>query len=168
MLTVRQAQPKDAEAAVEVVRRSITELCTADHRRDAETIAKWLSNKTVQHFVSWMSNEDNFFVVGEMSGGVLGVGLLNRSGEINLLYLAPNAQRQGMGKAIHAALEEKARAWGLQELKLDSTALACPFYEKLGYRSAGVARPRFGVLHSYPYTKMLQPNPLTQPTSRKR
>jgi GNAT superfamily N-acetyltransferase len=168
MFTVRQAQPKDAEVAVALVRRSITELCAADHRGDADTIAKWLSNKTVQHFTSWMSNNDNFFVVAEASDRLLGVGLLHRSGEINLLYLAPNAQRQGVGKAIQLALEEKAQAWGLLELKLDSTALACPFYERLGYLSAGAKRPRFGVLHSYPYTKMLQPNPLVQPTGRKR
>jgi len=168
MLTVRQAEPKDAEVAVEVVRRSITELCTADHRGEADTIAKWLSNKTVQHFISWMSSNDNFFVVAEASDRLLGVGLLHRSGEINLLYLAPNAQRQGMGKAIHLALEEKAQAWGLLELKLDSTALACPFYERLGYLPAGAKRARFGVLHSYPYTKMLRPNPLMQPTGRKR
>jgi hypothetical protein len=46
MFTVRQAQPKDAEAAVEIVRRSITELCTADHRGDAETIAKYGDSKS--------------------------------------------------------------------------------------------------------------------------
>lgn len=63
-----------------------------------------------------------------------------------------------MGKAIHLALEEKAKAWALRELKLESTALARPFYERLGYRSAGAAKLRFGVLHSYPYEKTLQPN----------
>lgn len=67
-----------------------------------------------------------------------------------------------MGKAIHLALEEKAKAWGLRELKLESTVLARPFYERLGYRSAGAAKLRFGVLHSYPYEKTLQPNPLMQ------
>jgi len=158
LFTVRPAQATDAEQAVEVVRASIRELCAADHRGDAETMAKWLSNKTVPHFVSWMSSDDKFFVIGEIGDRVSGVGLLHRSGEINLLYLAPGAQRQGLGTAIHLALEEKARAWELQELKLDSTALACPFYERLGYQSAGAARPRFGVLQSYPYRKVLQPS----------
>jgi zinc D-Ala-D-Ala carboxypeptidase len=45
----------------------------------------------------------------------------------------------------------------LLKLRVDSTVLACPFYEKLGYRSTGVATLRFGVLHSYPYEKTLQP-----------
>jgi GNAT superfamily N-acetyltransferase len=168
MFTVREAQKSDAEVAVDVVRRSITESCTADHRGDADTIAKWLSNKTVQHFVSWLENADNFCVIAEASSCLLGVGLLQRSGEIVLFYLTPSAQRQGIGKAIHFALEAKAKAWGLRELKLDSTLLACPFYERLGYRSAGGARPRFGVLQSYPYEKTLQPNTLMQPTGRER
>jgi len=155
MFAVRQAQPEDAEAAVAIVRRSITELCTDDHQGDPDTISTWLSNKTVQDFVSWMASDDNFFVIAEAGGRLSGVGLLDRSGEIRLLYLAPNAQRQGAGKAIHLALEQKAQAWGLVALTLDSTALACTFYEKLGYRSAGAKRPRFGVLYSYPYKKVL-------------
>ena len=162
MFAVRPAEQRDAEGAVDVVRRSITASCAADHRGDSDTLARWLANKTVRHFVSWLANEDNYCVVAEAHGSpeshrsLLGVGLLQRSGQIILFYLAPNAQRQGIGKAIHAALEEKARIWGLPKLSLDSTLLACPFYERLGYRAAGAARPRFGVLCSYPYEKTLQ------------
>jgi len=166
MFAVRPAENSDAHAAISVVRRSIAESCTADHHGDADTIARWLANKTVQHFVSWLANEDNYCVVAEASGDLLGVGLLQRSGEIVLFYLDPSAQRQGIGKAIHIALEERAKTWGLHKLKLDSTFLASQFYEKLGYRSAGAARPRFGMLHSYPYEKTLQSNSLMQSTGR--
>jgi GNAT superfamily N-acetyltransferase len=158
MVAVRQANARDVEAAVEVVRRSITELCSADHKGDADTLAWWLSNKTVQHFASWFANYDNFCVIAEEGDSVFGVGLLHRSGEIRLLYLAPGAQRKGIGKAMYSALEGKANAWRLERLNLDSTALACPFYEKLGYRAVAPPRLRFGVLHSYPYEKTLQPN----------
>jgi GNAT superfamily N-acetyltransferase len=155
-VTVRRAEVTDAEAAVEVVRRSITELCTADHHDHAETLAKWLSNKTVPNFVSWFSDhDDNFCVIAEANGRLSGVGLLHRDGEVRLFYLVPGAQRRGTGKAIHAALEEQARAWGIPELKLESTALARAFYERLGYRSTGPAMPRFGVLRCYPYVKSL-------------
>jgi GNAT superfamily N-acetyltransferase len=157
MFAVRKADPKDAAAAVEVVRRSITELCVADHRGDPDTLAQWLSNKTVPNFASWLADDDNFCVIAEASDRLLGVGLLHRSGEIMLFYLAPNAQLQGVGKAIHLALEEKAREWELPKLTLESTVLARPFYERLGYQSAGAAKPQFGVLLSYPYAKTLQP-----------
>jgi GNAT superfamily N-acetyltransferase len=157
VFAVRTAEAKDAAAAVELVRRSITELCMADHHGDAETLAKWLSNKTVPNLAAWFSSNDNFCVIAESAGRVVGVGLLHRSGEINLFYLAPGVQRRGIGKAIHAALEEQARVWALRELKLDSTTLARAFYEKLGYRSTGAAEPRFGELQVYPYEKTLLP-----------
>ncbi len=151
MAAVRKAGPTDAEAAVEVLRRSITELCTLDHHGDADTLA----NKTPRDFLSWLANEDHFCVVAEADDRIMGVGLLHRSGEVRLCYLAPGAQGQGLGKAIHVALEEKAREWGLRRLHLESTVSARPFYERVGYRSAGAAKPGFGISHCHPYEKIL-------------
>ena len=167
MASVRKAEPRDAEAAVEVLRRSITELCALDHHGDADTLAKWLANKTPQNFLSWLAKKDNFCVVAETNDQVLGVGLLRRRGEIQLCYLAPGAQGQGLGKAIYLALEEKAKAWGVKRLYLESTVSARSFYEKVGYRSAGVAQPGFGISHCYPYEKSMRPNPQMQPTGKK-
>jgi len=158
MVAVRQAVPEDAEAAVAVLRRSITELCISDHRGDAQTIAKWLANKTPQNFVSWIGDDDNFCVVAEAPERLLGVGLLHRSGELRLCYLSPGAQGQGLGKAIYLALEEKAKAWGLKKLSLESTVAARSFYESLGFRPAGAAKPGFGLSHCHPYEKPLQPH----------
>jgi GNAT superfamily N-acetyltransferase len=168
MVRVRQAERKDTEAAVGVLRRSITELCTPDHRGDADTIARWLANKTPENFLTWLASSDNFCVVAEANDRLVGVGLLHRSGEIRLCYLAPGAQGQGIGKAIYMALEEKAKAWGLSKLTLDSTLSARSFYERLGYRPAGVAQPGFGISQRHPYEKSLQRNPLIQPTGRER
>jgi GNAT superfamily N-acetyltransferase len=158
MISVRPAEQRDADVAIDVVRRSIAQLCIADHHNDEETLTTWLANKTPQNFLSWLSNVDNFCVVVESDGRLVGVGVLHRRGEILLFYLAPGAQRQGIGKKIHAALEEKADQWGLTSLHLDSTVLACPFYKALGYRPIGPAIARFGVLQCFPYAKDLQPN----------
>jgi len=159
MITVREALPNDAEAVVAVVRQSITQSCTTDHRNDPYTLAKWLENKTPQQFVSWLSKANNFCVVALLNERLSGVGLLHRGGEIRLFFVAPDAQRHGVGKTIHAALEERAALWGLRVVHLQSTALARQFYEALGYQSAGAATLRFGLLQCYPYEKMqLQPN----------
>jgi GNAT superfamily N-acetyltransferase len=158
MISVRPAEKRDADAAIEVVRRSINELCVTDHHNDKRTLATWLANKTSQNFLTWLSNTDNFCVVAESSDRLVGVGVLNRKGEILLLYLAPGAQRQGIGKMVHDALEEKAARWGLTSLHLDSTALACRFYEAAGYRPAGLPVERFGGLQCFPYVKQLQPD----------
>ena len=155
-VTVRQAEQQDAEAAIGVVRRSIVELCVHDHHDDEETLATWLSNKTPQIFQGWLSNADNFCVVAESSGRLLGVGLLRREGKVLLFYLAPGSQRQGVGRAIHVALEAKAIQWGLSSLHLESTTDACGFYEALGYKSTGEPVQKYGVLRCFPYQKHLQ------------
>jgi hypothetical protein len=41
-MQVRAAQVEDADAAIDVVRRSITDLCGLDHHGDASTLAMWL------------------------------------------------------------------------------------------------------------------------------
>ena len=154
-LRIRPAQPGDADAAIDVVRASITRLCTADHWNDEATLAQWLANKTAENFRSWIANADNFCVIAEDADTLAGVGLLHRSGEIRLFYLAPNAQRHGIGRTIHSALERKARAWELPALHLESTAFACRFYEAMGYHRDGAVKARFGVLQCHPYRKAL-------------
>jgi len=156
MFSLRRAEQRDADAAIDLVRQSTIYLCVADHHNDAATLATWLANKTPQNFLKWLSTPENFCVVVESAGRLLGVGVLHRSGEILLFYLAPDAQRRGIGTMIHAALEKKAAQWGVTSLHLDSTALARPFYEALGYQPDGAAVTRFGVLQCFPYSKQLQ------------
>ena len=156
MSIVRPAEPKDADAAIDVVRRSISQLCVADHHHHDETLALWLENKTPRNFLAWISSVDNFCVVAEANGVLSGVGVLQRRGEILLFYLAPGAQRQGIGRMMHDALERQAVRWGLTSLHLESTAMACAFYRALGYRPAGAPITKFGILQCFPYAKHLQ------------
>ena len=163
-VTVRHAEQQDADAAMDVVRRSIAELCMADHHGDEETLARWLANKTPETFQGWLSNPDNFCVVAASGSNLFGVGLLRRSGQVLLFYLAPGSQRRGIGRAIHVALEAKAIEWALSFLHLESTADARSFYEALGYRANGGPVHKYGVLQCFPYQKHLQPNNSIQRT----
>ena len=111
MPPARIAEPRDADAVVRVLRRSITELCVADHHNDPTTLQKWLENKTVENFYCWLATESNFCVVTESSAAINGVGLVNHAGEILLCYVAPESQGHGYGSAILAALEESVKPW---------------------------------------------------------
>jgi GNAT superfamily N-acetyltransferase len=155
MPAARVAQARDADAAVRVLRRSITELCIPDHGNDPTTLQEWLANKTVGHFNAWLGSKNNFCVVTELDGNVNGVGLINRAGEIQLCYVAPGSEGRGFGAALLIALEQQAREWGLQKLHLGSTLAARPFYEKHGYTSAGGSACSFGSSCCYPYEKTL-------------
>ncbi|MFO1349927.1 MAG: GNAT family N-acetyltransferase [Gammaproteobacteria bacterium] len=154
----RPAKIGDAVDVIEVVRQSILQLCQADHHNDQTTLDRWLGNKAPETFGVWIEDPENFCVVEEIDGRVGGVGLVRRSGELLLFYVAPGHERKGLGRRIHEALEAQAIAWGLKRLHLESTFYARRFYEALGYEFSGVERPLFGVLKAYPYTKSLQSN----------
>lgn len=151
----RPATVQDAVEAIEVIRRSITTLCEPDHLNDPATLDKWLANKKPESFAVWVSNPDNFCVVEEVNGRIQGVGLLHRSGELRLFYVAPGHERRGLGRSIHGALMAHAGRWGLTKIHLESTSVARRFYESLGYQSAGPQRLLFGVLQAFPYVKTI-------------
>jgi GNAT superfamily N-acetyltransferase len=156
MTTIREARLDDAEAAIDVVRRSIEELCVADHRNDPDTLAAWLANKTPRSFQDWIANPEHFCVVAVRENRVCGLGLLHRKGELMLFYLSPGTQRRGVGRLLYQALEQRAVQWRLGRLHLYSTFMARSFYEAQGFRAAGPQKTVFGVLQSYPYEKFLQ------------
>jgi putative acetyltransferase len=152
--SVRDAQVTDAHALIEVVRDSIVHLCVADHGNDPDLLNGWLENKTVENAAKWLDDPDNYCVVAERDR-LVGVALLNRRGEVQLLYLAPGVQRQGVGRMLHETLERKARQWGLKRLGLGSTRGARAFYEAIGYLSTGELQRWRGIL-CYRYEKLLE------------
>jgi putative acetyltransferase len=64
------------------------------------------------------------FFVARVGGMALGCGALRaldaRSGELKRMYVAPEARGLGIGRAILGAIERRARALGLAELKLET------------------------------------------------
>jgi hypothetical protein len=108
---VRRANTEDAAAACAVLRRSITELCHADHGGDEVILGKWLSNKTVENVARWIRQSHG--VVSEEAGTLLGVAAMTGSGKITLNYVSPEARFRGVSKALVQQLEEQASAIGL-------------------------------------------------------
>src|SRR5258707_11040363 len=69
-LEIRTAGPEDALAACQVMRRSIAELCVADHRNDEAILKPWLCNKTPEVFLSWIGQPDNCLLVAVEDGNI--------------------------------------------------------------------------------------------------
>jgi GNAT superfamily N-acetyltransferase len=152
-MEIRRATDEDAERAALVLRRSIAELCHADHAGDADTIALWLANKTPENVRRWAGNQ-HLFVAAE-GDALLGVAALAPSGEITLNYVSPDARFKGVSKALVARLEEEAAALGLATITLTSTATARKFYAACGYADAGAPVSGFGITQGFPMKKRL-------------
>jgi GNAT superfamily N-acetyltransferase len=132
-VTVHIARSEDADAAVDVLRRSITELCSADHHGDLAIIGQWLSNKTQQHFLLWLDAADSRLFVAKHMDKILGVASIRTTGEITLNYVSPDARFLGVSKALMNAMEAEARNLGLGKCTLTSTETAHRFYLDRGY-----------------------------------
>jgi GNAT superfamily N-acetyltransferase len=153
-LEIRDATEADAEAATEVMRRSITELCLADHNNDPGILDRWLANKKPEIFRTWLQSPNRSYLVAVEAGRIVSVGAVTDAGLITLNYVSPDARLRGVSRAMMAALEQRARDRGCREFTLGSTATARRFYISCGYLEAGPPEPVFGT-SGFPMRKPL-------------
>lgn len=153
-LCIRLAAPADAAAACEVLRRSITECCVADHGNQPAILNAWLGNKTPDTVAGWFTTPSNYSLVAEQDGRVVGVGLVTQAGKLSLCYVLPEARYTGAGKALLAGLEDKARCWGINVIRLHSTTTASAFYARNGYIHAGKEKSCYGVECDFYWKKL--------------
>jgi GNAT superfamily N-acetyltransferase len=153
---VRPARDDDAEAAARLIRRSIRELCTADHHCDPVVLRPWLANKRPEIFREWLAGPQNIILAAEDAPGrLLGVAGATAQGEITLNYVDPDARYRGASTALIAELERRLAALGLAEVRLLSTRTAHRFYLARGYRDSGPPEPSFGSMLALPMIKEL-------------
>jgi GNAT superfamily N-acetyltransferase len=103
---------------------------------------------------------DGAFLVGMLRGRIVAMGALKRTderrAEIKRMRVAPEVQRRGFGRAILAALEQRAHALGYGLLHLDTTVqqtAAQALYEQHGYVEVG--RTMLGPFEAVLYEKRL-------------
>lgn len=142
---IRKAVPGDAANACALLRRSIEVGCKADHGDRPGVLDAWLGNKTTANVSTWFSVPSNYALVAEREGELVGLCLLTQAGKLALCYVAPEALRSGVGRALLAAAEEQARAWDIRKLHLHSPASASAFFERHGYVNAGKDKSCFGL-----------------------
>jgi GNAT superfamily N-acetyltransferase len=153
-MRVRKAREEDAGEACAVLRRSIEDLCVADHGGDPSAIQAWLNNKTPENVLSWLGARGQHMVVAEEDGTILGVGSATSAGEITLNYVSPDARFRGVSKAVLSALEAYLRDQGLARSTLSSTRTAHRFYRAAGYADAGPEQT-WGKLRCQPMARTL-------------
>ena len=154
-MEIRDATPRDAEAACDVLRRSISELCAADHGNDPAILGRWLSNKTPEIVAGWAKQPGNSLLVAVEGDVILGVASVTDAGEITLNYVAPDARFRGVSRALLGALEARAAERGNTSCTLTSTETAHRFYQSAGYGDVGRPDGRFGTISGYPMSKRL-------------
>jgi GNAT superfamily N-acetyltransferase len=146
---VRVSDVSDASQIASVLCRSIEQLCHLDHGGDEQIVNTWLSNKTEESVARWIMSPRALTLVAEGADQVMGVGMIDHRGEILLLYVAPEAVRQGFGSRLLRCLVDAASDWGLGKVTAGSTVTASGFYHSHGFAFAGDPRQKAG-LWEYP------------------
>lgn len=132
-MNIRPALPDEAEAAIDLVRRSITQLCVEDHQNDFMTMEGWLCNKSAKNMRAWIETPGSFAFVAERGGALVGVGVYTGAGDLLLLYVAPEARFSGVSAALLKHMEDSARALRLPSLHVSASRAARRFFLERGY-----------------------------------
>jgi GNAT superfamily N-acetyltransferase len=154
-MQVHPARIEDAVEACKILRRSISELCQADHQDDPRNLEAWLSNKTADNVRSWIANPNTYVVIATEDTTIIGVGAVTCSGEIILNYVSPTARFRGVSKTILRWLEARALELGNASCAVTSTETARRFYLSAGYVQQGSPTVNFGRITGYPMVKQL-------------
>ena len=85
-------QRADIPEMCRVLVRSITELCTTDHKNDPRHLSSWTENKTPDGLSAWFDNS-NFEMRLSLAGDkIAAVGGFSVNGRIDLIYVDPDAR----------------------------------------------------------------------------
>jgi putative acetyltransferase len=132
MLTIRRARQEDREAIWRVHGRAIRETCASHYSQDVIQI--WAGGLRPEKYQKAI--EEYEFFVAEEDGVVVGFGELGpAAGAIQGLYVSPDVKGRGVGWRLLCTLEERARAYGLESLRLTSSLNAVSFYERAGFKA---------------------------------
>ncbi len=144
-LHIRTATHSDSAAVCDLLRNAILQSCIQDHKNDPAILSAWLGNKNTDTVSAWLVSPSNYSVVAELNQEIVGIALLTGKGKIALFYVAPQAQRSGVGKRLLSTLEDRASAWRLPAVQIASTTTGRPFFLNQQYRIQGHAVSCFGI-----------------------
>jgi len=134
MTTVREMRPEDARAFLEVHHAAVRGIAAKDYPQ--AVIEDWaplpVTDRAVERFL--LNPDGEIRLVAEDDGEIVGIGaLVIDKAELRACYVAPEANRKGVGSALVCEIERIAQEHGIGALELDSSVTAEPFYLAHGY-----------------------------------
>lgn len=139
-IALRAARRADAEAIVSIHTRAVR-ISAASHYSEDE-IDTWVSRMTVASCVEAMQSRSMLVAVTrDAESRVVGFGQLHpQEGVVEAIYIEPDYERRGIGRALAQALEAVAQKCDLRWLVADASLNAVPFYLALGFRRVALDR----------------------------
>jgi len=131
-MLVRTATIEDRHAILRVHAQAIRRTASANYT--PEQIEAWAAFPPPQGHEEALRSGGVF--VAEEDGSILGYGQFDaNTGEVEATYVLPEAHGRGVGRALLAESEARARRAGFKSIFLSASLNAVPFYERLGFET---------------------------------
>ena len=129
-IKIRRYQEKDGETLYQLYQETVRAVCSRDYTE--EEIKAWLSKCYLPGEWNEKLKESSTFtaVAGETRTGF---GNVLPDGYIDCFCIHKDFQRQGIGKALLARLEEEVKDDAVTEFGVHVSKTARPFFESQGY-----------------------------------
>jgi putative acetyltransferase len=128
---LRCTDEAEIAAVIEVFRASVRVIARRDYGPDQ--VVAWAPDEI--DVAGWAKRyETRQAWVVETSTRIAGFIELEGRDHLDMLYVHPAHQKQGVATALLAQLESAARALGAERLRAEASITARPFFERRGFR----------------------------------
>jgi len=128
--TIREASGDDALAVLNLHQRSVLGLCIHDYTQ--EQIKSWLSQSSLEKYKIRLEIHRSY--IAELDDKIAGYLRWNpETNELCSIFVDPDFIRQGIATCLMRIAEEDAVKHNANELWLDASLTAVPFYEARGW-----------------------------------
>ena len=128
-VTIRRAGQGDADAISRLIRLTVRQSNGADY--PADVIERVVAGFDRQNVARLISQRQVF--VAQVGSALLGTASLEGD-VVRSVFVQPDAQGSGLGRALMDKLEWVARDEGISRLRVPASLTARGFYESLGYQ----------------------------------
>ncbi|OWK40348.1 putative acetyltransferase [Fimbriiglobus ruber] len=128
-MEIRHFRPDDIPTLVALFRDTIRRVNSRDY--SPEQVRAWAPDDVDP--ARWATLTDRFTVVAEMGGHVAGFADLETDGHVDRFFVHADYQRQGVGRALLAALVAEAVRVGMGRLFAEVSITARPFFTRHGF-----------------------------------
>ncbi|MGR3764539.1 GNAT family N-acetyltransferase [Rossellomorea sp. NS-SX7] len=130
-MLIRKFHKRDAEMTMNLFKETITAVNLGDYSKTQVDV--WANSITSTK--KWVHRlEESIAYVAVKDELIVGLVNINNLGEIDLLYVHKDHQRNGIGASLLSKVEKIARTMELTELFTEASITARPFFESKGYK----------------------------------
>jgi len=129
-LSIRNYSPEDVDATIEIFLRAIREVASKDY--DAEQVHAWAQ---VENSDSWAKGRASRLTwMASVNGDLAGFSDLMSNGYVDMMFVHPAYQNQGVASLLLSTVEAEARRVQIPAITTEASLTARHFFERRGFK----------------------------------